>query len=310
MEEQGPLASFHTHLSIEFPSTVNAVQLTVLADHPLQSTVIMFTKTQLVDRSRRELASRSRIRHAIHGSQLLCCQQGRIRCPLWKSLRELLPMFVQCEVSRRPGSSRISRVRMMFWTRTTANSAVERPLTLKLLPSTPAVQSLLQACSTRHTFGEVVAGQTGLHIMLRWHGIIWRWLHGSVASGYSSHYIIHHLDKDFDLQAEVSNIRVKLLLHLVHIISSPVSQDEEPNMTAGPNLVLLQEAGQQQKNSSISNNPPNIDVARQAFLKLWPFQSLGQYHHLLKDGGDLYHIHKFGSLLHTFASQVQNILWP
>ena len=39
-----PLA-FHTHLSIEFPSTVNAVQLTVLADHPLQSTVIMFTKT-------------------------------------------------------------------------------------------------------------------------------------------------------------------------------------------------------------------------------------------------------------------------
>ena len=31
-------------------------------------------------------------------------------------------------------------------------------------------------------------------------------------------------------------------------ISPPVSQDEEPNMTAGPNLVLLQEAGQQQKN--------------------------------------------------------------
>ena len=43
-QQQKQLA-FHTHLSIEFPSTVNAVQLTVLADHPLQSTVIMFTKT-------------------------------------------------------------------------------------------------------------------------------------------------------------------------------------------------------------------------------------------------------------------------
>jgi hypothetical protein len=36
-------------------------------------------------------------------------------------------------------------------------------------------------------------------------------------------------------------------------VSPPVSQDEEPNMTAGPNLVLLQEAGQQQKNLSQSS---------------------------------------------------------
>jgi hypothetical protein len=38
-------------------------------------------------------------------------------------------------------------------------------------------------------------------MVLRWHGIIWRWLHGSVASGYSSHYIIHHLthfQNDYD----------------------------------------------------------------------------------------------------------------
>ena len=28
--------------------------------------------------------------------------KGGSGAPLWKSLRELLPMFVQCEVSRRP----------------------------------------------------------------------------------------------------------------------------------------------------------------------------------------------------------------
>jgi len=52
-------------------------------------------------------------------------------------------------------------------------------------------------------------------------------------------------------------------------ISPPVSQDEEPNMTAGPNLVLLQEAGQQQKNlSSVQLRELSQSSVRAAFSAL------------------------------------------
>lgn len=184
--------------------------------------------------------------------ELLCptCKLAPLVTRLGRSLlakpasTSCLSNVKKCQGEDRKGSKRIEKpgtvVQSVFNRKWSDNDQIDQIDQVTICICRPSLESHTEVGTHDVSWRHVSAC---FSMVLRWHGIIWRWLHGSVASGYSSHYIIHHLthfQNDYDqcvLPAFPKNKHV--LHHVPEIVQIQTQETLETEIAVNHNPALI-----------------------------------------------------------------------